>query len=336
MNRQEIEKLIGGYATGTLTPNEEQALFDAALEDQQLFDALMGEQPVRDLLRDPVARGRLLAALSARPAPWYRRFARPLIAVTALLVVGVPLAIWQASRHPAPEPVLTAQMSAPTQPAVRDLSRTAPAPAPALPRAPARRAKARGAAVASVKPPEMPEVGTPPKDLPTAEAPQLKAAAKQETVEVRSQDAAIPPGAAAPVNGFVPSPQPARVNASPVFAMMEALSPVKTTVLRRNADGEFVAAQPSDLHAGDTIKLHLESSATGYVYVSEQQNMLTESAIEAGKPVETTIAPQGPGILQLQIRFSRRPVIWNAASGNGTAASPPRGLPPITLTLQYK
>jgi len=44
MSRDEVQKLLGGYATGTLTPEEQQALFAAALEDQELFDALAHEQ----------------------------------------------------------------------------------------------------------------------------------------------------------------------------------------------------------------------------------------------------------------------------------------------------
>ncbi len=35
------EKLLGGYATGTLTGEEREALMQAALHDQALFDALM-------------------------------------------------------------------------------------------------------------------------------------------------------------------------------------------------------------------------------------------------------------------------------------------------------
>ena len=41
MSREEIEKLLGGYATGTLTPGERDALFAAALEDQQLGGLIM-------------------------------------------------------------------------------------------------------------------------------------------------------------------------------------------------------------------------------------------------------------------------------------------------------
>ena len=66
MSREEIHKLLGGYATGTLTPEEQEALFAAALEDQELFDALAKEQPLHDLLRDPAARAQLLAALEER------------------------------------------------------------------------------------------------------------------------------------------------------------------------------------------------------------------------------------------------------------------------------
>ena len=51
MSREDIQKLLGGYATGTLTPEEQQALFSAALEDQELFDALAREQSLRDAAR---------------------------------------------------------------------------------------------------------------------------------------------------------------------------------------------------------------------------------------------------------------------------------------------
>ena len=60
---------MGGYATGTLTDAEQEALFAAALEDQELFDALAREQSLRELLRDPAAKAELLAAwTSARSA----------------------------------------------------------------------------------------------------------------------------------------------------------------------------------------------------------------------------------------------------------------------------
>ena len=63
MSREEIQKLLGGYATDTLSEAERRALFEAALEDQELFDALAKEDALRDVLRDPSARQQLIAAL---------------------------------------------------------------------------------------------------------------------------------------------------------------------------------------------------------------------------------------------------------------------------------
>ena len=73
----EAEKLLGGYATGTLSEAERLILFAAALERQDLFDALMGEEALRELLSDPAAKDQLLATLSlAAPpkiVPFWRR-----------------------------------------------------------------------------------------------------------------------------------------------------------------------------------------------------------------------------------------------------------------------
>ena len=84
MSREEVQKLLGGYATGTLTAEEQQALFEAALEDQELFDTLAREQGLRDLLRDPPARAELLAALDER----HERPRRPLPGVAAPQAAG--------------------------------------------------------------------------------------------------------------------------------------------------------------------------------------------------------------------------------------------------------
>ena len=56
MRDAQIERLLGGYATNTLTESERQALFEAALDDQELFDALQDEQALRELLEDSGSR----------------------------------------------------------------------------------------------------------------------------------------------------------------------------------------------------------------------------------------------------------------------------------------
>lgn len=71
MRHEEIEKLLGGYATGTLTAQERKLLFEAALADQALFNALADEQALKELLDNPHARRRLLTALrvqASRPS----------------------------------------------------------------------------------------------------------------------------------------------------------------------------------------------------------------------------------------------------------------------------
>lgn len=76
MKRAEAEKLLGGYATGTLTEPERRLLFEAALEHQDLFDALADEEALRELLADPAAKAQLLAALAAaapKVVPFWRR-----------------------------------------------------------------------------------------------------------------------------------------------------------------------------------------------------------------------------------------------------------------------
>lgn len=121
MSPEDIKKLLGGYATGTLTAEERQALFAAALEDQELFDALAREQSLRDLLRDPAARAELLSALdtpASRTGGFWQWLRRP--AVAGLAMAGVAaiavVAVWQGTRV-APmklaEPVIVADLKRP-------------------------------------------------------------------------------------------------------------------------------------------------------------------------------------------------------------------------------
>jgi hypothetical protein len=72
MTNEHIRKLLGGYATNTLTESERKALFEAALEDQKLFDALQEEDALKELLSDAASRGQIRGALDEpRRAPWW-------------------------------------------------------------------------------------------------------------------------------------------------------------------------------------------------------------------------------------------------------------------------
>ena len=110
MKREDIDKLIGGYATGSLTPEERDALFSAALEDQHLFNQLMAEEPLREVLAEPAARDHLLAVLDTAPEPWYRRMFKWLgrpgglaaAAVAAALVIAATVYVQYEPWRPRP------------------------------------------------------------------------------------------------------------------------------------------------------------------------------------------------------------------------------------------
>ena len=59
---EDVRKLLGGYATGTLSEEERKALYAAALSDDELFAALADEQALKDMLDDGAVRAQLLQA----------------------------------------------------------------------------------------------------------------------------------------------------------------------------------------------------------------------------------------------------------------------------------
>jgi hypothetical protein len=69
----DVEKLIGGYATGSLIAQEQSVLFERALKNQHLFNALMEEQALKDLLDTPGVRQTLVEALESPRRIWFRR-----------------------------------------------------------------------------------------------------------------------------------------------------------------------------------------------------------------------------------------------------------------------
>ncbi|MDP3595816.1 MAG: hypothetical protein Q8S75_02335, partial [Nitrospirota bacterium] len=143
MSEHDLEKLLGGFAADTLTPEEKQQLYGAALQDQQLFNALADEQAFKELLADPAVRRRLLAALKQPNASragrsfswldWVRRptglaFAGGLTAAALAVVLGIR--IYQDSLKQAAQSVVTEE----SRPAAPPTS-TAPASQPAQPQA---------------------------------------------------------------------------------------------------------------------------------------------------------------------------------------------------------
>ena len=121
MPHRDIEKLLGGFATDTLTEEERKELFAAALRDQSLFNALADEHALKEVLDDPRARRLLIDALKKKTTQryWLENFLawlrRPpswaLAGSVAVALVAVTLVI----RFPGalPEPPMIADSKAP-------------------------------------------------------------------------------------------------------------------------------------------------------------------------------------------------------------------------------
>src|SRR6266404_1753068 len=134
MKDEDIQNLLGGFATGTLTESESELLFIAALHNQDLFNALADEQALREFLADPASRLRLLQALEKPPelgfvgrlTGWMRRPAIWAVAGSVMAALMVTIAIRQ-SRPPATE---MARSAAPAVAVTSPSEKAAQPPAP--------------------------------------------------------------------------------------------------------------------------------------------------------------------------------------------------------------
>ena len=116
MTREDLRKMIGAYATGTLTDAEKKELFEAALDDQEIFDELVHEQSLKEIFQQPGAKSRLIAALDdpAAPLAWWRK---PLVWwLAGAVAVAVFAATWIVER-PQPSQQIAAVESKPVPPA---------------------------------------------------------------------------------------------------------------------------------------------------------------------------------------------------------------------------
>jgi len=136
MAEHDLEKLLGGFAADTLTPEEKQTLYTAALQDQQLFNALADEQSLKELLADPDVRHRLLALLEQKSTSgaagslswldWFRRPAGLALAgglSAAALAVVLGVRIYQDSLRQAPQSIATEEVKPATPQAVEPQAR---------------------------------------------------------------------------------------------------------------------------------------------------------------------------------------------------------------------
>jgi hypothetical protein len=181
MMRSAAERLLGGYATGTLTADERRALFTAALGHQAIFDALMDEEILRELLADPEAKARLLAALATAPkvVPFWRRTG--VLGAAASLIVAATAGLAYLRSPNAMRSVVRpeARQEAKSEPAAKaaEAPATLATAAPAAKATTASTAKATVASAAGQASPELQRQAAPAGRTGDADQPRQKAVA---------------------------------------------------------------------------------------------------------------------------------------------------------------
>ena len=261
MSTEQARRLLGGYATGTLTPEETRALFEAALEDQDLFNELNHEQVLREMFEDGPSRRDVLAALSradALAAPMRRwhgyRWALGAAASAIAMVTALWVFPWHTTRHQ------TA--------AVASLQ----APAAALP---------------------APEAAAPAPPVPPAQAPPrahkrvMKAEPRRQIIAA-AQPQPVPAGTVSQaVEVQAPAPPAVRpMNLAQATAGGHAFRPAGSpqlawTILKQDENGEF-ADMPSStvFHDGDRIRIRVRPATNGSIALLDTTSgQTTASAI---------------------------------------------------------
>lgn len=331
MSREEIEKLLGGYATDTLNSQEKRALFEAALDDQELFDALAKEQALREALQEPGIRGQLIEALSARPTfgermrAWFQRPANlALVGTFAALIAAVGLTVqWKALRAPARVLVAENRVDLPQMKAV------VPKPFPKQDLL-TPRVKSKVEPRAEIRP-ETPLTAK--KELKRLDEPSVAEAVNQAAPAPPPPPAAAPPAArpalsesaaaAGNVQSIETEPGQTHRHAKAAPSVMQPQLTVLSatgaasgaySVLSKGAAGEYTpVARDAVFRTGDPLRIRVEPVENGYAYLfrrdqSGDWHLASSRQVTRGEPAELpasgSLQFDRPGAKQLLLVFS--------------------------------
>jgi hypothetical protein len=256
---------LGGYATGTLTPEERQAFFEAALDNQELFEALAKEQPLHDLLHDPAARAQVLAAIEDKPRPWWQFANRWMLAgATAAACLAIAVGIYFSRPKPAAKQVLVAVLQdqpfvQPVAPPAEPLNRVTPSVPPAAPPAeplkkvPTPALQPAGPPAEALKQLTSPAPPAPADTAKPRDLEEQRPARRQDETVLRAETSAPKPMKASA--GFAGSGLAPRA-AAPLAAPTPPVAPTSTQTVEVTASNSVLDASKSDLVAnGSTLPL---------------------------------------------------------------------------------
>ena len=311
MKDRELERLLGGYATNTLSEAERKALFNAALDDPELFAALQEEEPLRDLLADAESRTQIERALRQPPAaeakprwyalPWAWGLAGTVAAACALVFVFVNQ----------PEP--------------------GPSRAPAV--------------VADARPAHFPE--TPIPALERREAPKLLPGAPlKKRVDVPAQDTVAAPPSPAPAAVAAPQPRAAMMAEGTLaqYSMLAKSAQVSQSFTVLRAGVELPQGDP--VEEGDTIQIRVQPVRAGLLSLLRRSDTGTFEPLGpsmAVQPNQAYVLPDTPiqvkGEQSYRLMLAINPPLPSAASArfktamaqNETALPEPQRYTDFTL-----
>jgi hypothetical protein len=260
MTQDEIRKLLGGYATNTLTERERTALFEAALEDQELFDALQNEDALREALADPIAREQIRQALEPlaagqRRAWWMRGRLIGTASVAVAAAITIAIVVWQRSPARMAPAVQIAQN--PIEPKLQAPKTEPPSAAPAIP-VPRTKRLARVDAVREVAPAPRP---APPPAAGLALPEQIQGQGQQQAFgqqQGQDQNGAINGAIGGPVNGVAAAAPVPPLRKQELTARIAADAPLYSGPLVRYS---VLRNGPS----GDAVRIEVVSQLAGYL-----------------------------------------------------------------------
>ena len=290
MTPEEARKLLGGYATGSLTEAERTALVQAALEDQDLFDELAGEHVLKEVLDEPGARQRLIAALEPSEHKTYWAMRRWAAWAVLVLSFSVILSIIIQQRTPPPQQI--AQVMKSPEPVSAPIA--APHPGPK-----AVKAKVAPAPAAPVPPP--PTVAELNKDLQKAESENKLA----DQVQPARPPAAAPQAVAGAVRQFAPAaPQAAAARTqNEIVTVTQTVGPVVfsyaigtdgflqistvesgfVSVEAEFSDKDTIVFPASEADPKMPIRIQVPANATGFILGFSKTPGVNDSRI--GRPL---------------------------------------------------
>ncbi|HYI94849.1 MAG TPA: hypothetical protein VEX68_14990 [Bryobacteraceae bacterium] len=267
----DVRKLLGGYATGTLSPNEKQVLFEAALQDNELFAALSDEHALKNLLDDSAIRAQLLRAteeprfsVTAALREWFERpKSKVLVTLGAILLMAIG---FQEVRHVRPQPTQIAEVR--ESEGHKNLALGTPADS---------------------SPPAAKEVAKP---APPKPQPKLEKREANKPAAPPEQYAQVPPQPEALMSGR----QMQLADAAPPVKQAEIAPslPVRYELLLQSANGEFQPVPNNhEFQTGDVMRVRVTSSRAGAVAISAAGRTTVSSPVRAN---ETTTLPADGGI----------------------------------------